>query len=318
MALFQLRELIMKNNKKHFIKGASRIIFIASMFVFLCLIFVALLRFCPFYVRDSSPPDLSDCTRIEIRYMPSTLNYFFDGQDIDNLLSLSEKKYIQSLVTFVMTDSVRIEAFMHDINQGTLYGIQHGKPAYSNPVHIACYRNDKKIVAFTVYGNAIATDSKSEFKYPPSLPNLDKIEPTEIRPFRLRSDCAWNIERLYTAGPLDRRDINSYPEPNQWCDTIMRDRDNTSYVSDEEMRERFKCPSTEEGECHYAMNPNCEPNSPGDMVLLFETRAGWNQHGGPELFNFDNHEPKGGCVLLNDGTVKFIRTEEELYALCWK
>ena len=54
------------------------------------------------------------------------------------------------------------------------------------------------------------------------------------------------------------------------------------------------------------------------MVLLFETKAGWNQHGGPELFTFDNHEPKGGCVLLNDGTVKFIRTEEELQKLRWK
>jgi len=48
--------------------------------------------------------------------------------------------------------------------------------------------------------------------------------------------------------------------------------------------------------------------------------------GGPELFTFDNHEPKGGCVLLNDGnlysvpgpTVRFIRTKEELQALRWK
>ena len=52
-----------------------------------------------------------------------------------------------------------------------------------------------------------------------------------------------------------------------------------------------------------------------------------------DLFTFDNHDPKrlapivlpspqrssgGGCVLLNDGTVKFIRTEEELHALRWK
>jgi hypothetical protein len=58
------------------------------------------------------------------------------------------------------------------------------------------------------------------------------------------------------------------------------------------------------------MNPNCGPDSPGDVVLLFETKAGWNLHGGPELFTFDNHDPKGGCVLLNDGSVKFIRTEE--------
>jgi len=70
--------------------------------------------------------------------------------------------------------------------------------------------------------------------------------------------------------------------------------------------------------CHYAMNPLCTPASAADTVLLFETKVGWNQHGGPELFTFDNHDPKGGLVLLNDGTVKFIRTEEELKELRWK
>ena len=75
----------------------------------------------------------------------------------------------------------------------------------------------------------------------------------------------------------------------------------------------------------YAMNPNCTPDSPGGTVLLFESKPGWNQHGGPELFTFDNHDPKGGCVLLHsdqsrfDGDiVLFIRTEEELHALRWK
>jgi hypothetical protein len=70
--------------------------------------------------------------------------------------------------------------------------------------------------------------------------------------------------------------------------------------------------------CDHAMNWNWEPNSPPDTVLLFETKPGWNQHGGPELFTLDNHDPKGGCVLLNDGTVRFIRTKEELAQLRWK
>jgi len=308
----------MRYNTDHSRKGSSCALFIVFFLGAICLLLLAVLRSCPFYVRDSSPPDLRDCTRLEIRYLPSTLDYFFSGQDADNLLNPAEKKYIQSLETFVVTDPRCIEAFAQEISQGTLHGILHGKPDYLNPVQIACYRNDKHIVSFTVYGYIIATDSKSMFEYPPGLPNLDIIEPLEIRPFRMRSGCAWNIERLYTAGPLHRRDVNSYPQPNQWCDTVMRDRDNTSYVSDEEMRETFKCPAAGEGKCHYAMNLNCEPNSPPDMVLLFETKAGWNQHGGPELFTFDNHDPHGGCVLLNDGTVKFIRTQEELQQLRWK
>ena len=43
----------------------------------------------------------------------------------------------------------------------------------------------------------------------------------------------------------------------------------------------------------YIYNMNL--SSPGDMVLLFQTKAGWNQHGGPELLTFDNHDPKDGC-----------------------
>ena len=81
----------------------------------------------------------------------------------------------------------------------------------------------------------------------------------------------------------------------------------------------FSCPSMREPhKSHYAMNPECRPDSPPETVLLFETKAGWNQHGGPDLFTVDNQDPKGGCVLFNDGTVKFIRTEEELKQLRWK
>ncbi len=99
---------------------------------------------------------------------------------------------------------------------------------------------------------------------------------------------------------------------------------------DVEIASRFRCPvSREPGNpdpgteivrptvSDYAMNHACDPNSP-HTVLSFETRPGWNQHGGPELFTFDNHDPKGGCILPNDGTVKFIRTKEELAQLRWK
>ena len=54
------------------------------------------------------------------------------------------------------------------------------------------------------------------------------------------------------------------------------------------------------------------------MVLLFETKAGWNRYGGRELFTFENHDPRGGMVVLNDGKTEFIRTEEELRQLRWK
>ena len=110
-----------------------------------------------------------------------------------------------------------------------------------------------------------------------------------------------------------------YPVPRTWCDALE-----WAWVGsgkgewhDRKMKTHV-CPAIGEGRSTYAMNPNCKYDSAADMVLLFETKAGWNQHGGPELFTFDNHDPKGGCVLLNDGTVKFIRTKEELQQLRWK
>jgi hypothetical protein len=175
------------------------------------------------------------------------------------------------------------------------------------------------------------------FMYPSGLPNLKIIEPPEIQPYKLRFRCALFMEWLYAVGPLRRSKVEAYPPPDTWCDGVVRACQRK--WSDGKIKRVFRCPGAlklaDKEDSHvqsdeiqdknalslksnYAMNPNCEPNSPGDMVLLFETKADWNQHGGPELFTFDNHEPKGGCVLLNDGTVKFIRTEEELKALKWK
>jgi hypothetical protein len=64
---------------------------------------------------------------------------------------------------------------------------------------------------------------------------------------------------------------------------------------------------------HFAFNPNAEPNSPGDVVLLFSTKGGWNQFGGPEIFSSDNYKEigcVGGYVLFNNGDVRFVKPSE--------
>ncbi len=114
---------------------------------------------------------------------------------------------------------------------------------------------------------------------------------------RMYSDAA--IARMFTC-PSARAATDAGDAYSRHDDSDPSDRRPNNWTSD------------------YAMNSNCREGSPDDMVFLFESKPGWNQHGGPELFTFENHEPKGGCVLLNDGTVKFIRTEEELHALRWK
>ncbi len=168
-------------------------------------------------------------------------------------------------------------------------------------ISVAGYRNDEHITTINMYKPfLILNENHQQFDYEKSLPDIFLFVPQSMKPSVYRLICC---EFLYFLWERFRSEYEwAYQSPDKWCDEILSNKD------------CFKCPSGGS----YAMNPNCKLNSPGDMVLLFETKAGWNQHGGQELFTFDNHEPKGGCVLLNDGTVKFIRTEEELHKLRWK
>ncbi len=97
-----------------------------------------------------------------------------------------------------------------------------------------------------------------------------------------------------------------YPNKDMWCDLLVEhaDVDESTYIC------RGAQKNGDKGRCHYAINPNCAPNSPNDVVLLFETRGGWNQFGGPELLTTENHEGKGCNILFNDCSVRFIKTEQ--------
>jgi hypothetical protein len=48
-------------------------------------------------LSEHHPPDLSSCTRVEIQFQPSMLEYFFPYTSQQSLLSPSEKEYLQSL-----------------------------------------------------------------------------------------------------------------------------------------------------------------------------------------------------------------------------
>jgi len=260
-----------------------------------------------------SPPDMSRCTRVEIQYQPSMLEYFFPYANEQSLLSPAETQYLQSLKNIVVKNQEHLKALAHDVSEGSDGGIiTEGRTAY-----VICFHDGECLMSFTVYDDtSIITEQKQQIKYRAGFPSMRMLTP-QIRPFELRLKCARNLwvlhSRLHTCFISER----AYPAPTEWYDAIIRDYRAKGFNEGYVMRP-FMCPGVGEGRCHYAMNPRCRPNSRPDMVLLFETKAGWNQHGGPELFTFDNHDPKGGCVLLNDGTVKFIRTKEELQQLRWK
>jgi hypothetical protein len=125
--------------------------------------------------------------------------------------------------------------------------------------------------------------------------------------------CASNMRGLgKTVMAYARDNGGKFPPSDKWCDVLLEN----DYAGERS----FVCGGArrrdDQGPCHYAMNPNCEPNSAGDTVLLFETKGGWNQSGGPEILTSENHKGNGCNVVFNDGTVKFVGTEE-LNKLKW-
>jgi len=261
------------------------------------------------------PPDLSDCTHIELRYSPSKFEYYISKNK--HLISTKEVNDVESLIPTVIDDPEIIKALAHDVNQGTFSHYSgEGRPGFIHFINIICYRNGEFVTALVKTNKYVITGTK-EYVYEDDVwPSLEKLKSQDLEyklePLRLRNKCGANIKRCLSfimEDPLTQE--KKYPDPSKWCDILLK-RYPPGGIK------QFKCPSAGEGKSHYAMNPNCKSDSPPDTVLLFETKAGWNQHGGPELFTFDNHNPKGGCVLLNNGIAKFIRTEEELHQLRWK
>jgi hypothetical protein len=267
--------------------------------------------------RPVARPDLAKCRRIEMRFTASPLAFFFPYQSEQDLLSGDERQRLQSLDALVIDDAKVLHRLSDEIKEGfrDAFAWEQGV------AELTCYGETGDPVSLAVYNNSeIVTSQGQAFtcEYSQGFRSLTGVT-REIRPLDLRIQCASNLHDLWYRYRLLQRmksaAVSGRPRPDDWCDAIS-----SVYwrlEKDEPLR-GYRCPSAAKGKCHYAMNPACEPNSPGDTVLLFETKGGWNRHGGPELFTFDNHDPKGGCVLLNDGTVKFIRTEEELKQFRWK
>jgi len=126
--------------------------------------------------------------------------------------------------------------------------------------------------------------------------------------------CGENMLGIRMAIMLYASDFDGkYPEPDKWCDLLVQYED----VS----KKQFLCLDKHHkgGSLYsnYAINPNCNPNCPNDVVLMFETKDGWNQHGGSELLTFDNHREKGANIVFKDGHLEFVKPYE-IGKLKWK
>jgi hypothetical protein len=296
---------------------------------------------------EPAPPDLTNCTRVEIQYLPSLVENLFRSRQPADLLNPSELTHVQSLNPIVVKEERRIKALAQKINSGTHFS--RGLPVRLPDAKVTGYRGTEEVVSFTILQGPYVVTRGDVFYYGDAGVSLLGIA-TDMGPLLLRLHCAAHLRgtALQWHSSLEREAVVR-PAPETWCDATLakclrrveemkltppreqmsperkqqyqemerkwREQDEQYLV---DVRNAFRCPAVRDGKCHYAMNPNCTAKSPPDTVFLFETKAGWNQHGGPELFTFDNHNPRGGLICLNNGTVKFIRTEEELKQLRWK
>jgi hypothetical protein len=130
---------------------------------------------------------------------------------------------------------------------------------------------------------------------------LGAMLPTQEK-FAERLLCTINLKKLEVViNEYADKSAGRYPDPARWCDLLVKE---IKVPPD-----FFICPSAAPARCDYALNPNCRPDSPGDVVFLFEAKGGWNQHGGPELMAFDNHGDAGCNVLFKDGRTVFVKCE---------
>jgi hypothetical protein len=121
---------------------------------------------------------------------------------------------------------------------------------------------------------------------------------SHIRMMKQRDVCPEHLFALGKSLKIYADEHGTYPAADKWCDILSQRNDVNETL--------FKCPYNKKARCSYAINPNCEPNSTGDVVLLFETKGGWNTFGGPELLSIDNHiKGEGAFILFNDGHVMF-------------
>lgn len=266
-----------------------------------------------------TPLDVASCTRVEVHYRPSVLEYFFSSDKEKRILSPTEMEYLGSLSALVVKDRQKLKILASKLSSGTYdpHGIK-GTIATKWWIDVVCFSEGHRVGSLAILHDSVKTQEGHWFHFDGlDLESVVCDLTPEVRPLKLRRDCMEHLSSLRSYLELFAENKKAFSSPLEWCDDMVAEM-KTYHYSEQYTANLLRCPEASEGKSHYAMNPKCKLHSPADLVLLFETKAGWNQHGGPELFTFDNHHPKGGMVVLNDGTVKFIRTEEELKQLRWK
>ncbi|MEJ0088813.1 MAG: DUF4190 domain-containing protein [Limisphaerales bacterium] len=126
-------------------------------------------------------------------------------------------------------------------------------------------------------------------------------------------NCVNNGKQLALAVKIYSTDhTNHFPPATTWCDAI------TDMVGAPKI---FQCPSAHsDSRCGYAFNAKIagldEDEINPSTVMIFESDAGWNASGGPELMIGKPRHSRVFMVALADGSVQQLR-ESQLATLRW-
>ncbi len=304
-----------------FLKSRKFLLGVAcGILVFPCLLVLIwwMYSFCSFH---STVNKLKTCDSIEITIYPSAFEACPMLYSYVDSKSLVDDSLFEHPTKLVITNKNIIRSIAHEILKTTYRIGEPGTQAiFMSWTDIFICKNGKVIDGFGILGgnNLVTGRYGTFFSSERLLDKIFRILP-QTRPITMRAFCASNLYQLGRSLQFyDDSHNRKYPDPNNWCDILLAESvkyfyDGAAAISVKD----FVCQAAGPGKCHYAINPYCTPQSPNDVVLLFETHAGWNQHGGPELMAFDHHEPNGCNVLLNRGKIKFI-TPDHVADLKWK
>jgi prepilin-type processing-associated H-X9-DG protein len=138
------------------------------------------------------------------------------------------------------------------------------------------------------------------FVYLTSIPPIPRERSVQIV-------CMTHLKSVAVSFQLYADDFDGcLPSTESWCDAIGK------YISPG----MLVCPGSnaKEGQSSYAMNEYLDGKKldelPPDLVLLFDSKPGWNKAGGPEILTMENHKGKGCNVLFVDGHMKLIGADK--------
>jgi len=125
--------------------------------------------------------------------------------------------------------------------------------------------------------------------------------------------CINNVKQLSLAVKMYSLDAgDKFPSGTNWCDLIQTNVGMTTV---------YQCPANPGLRCGFAYNSKLADKKEGEVnsqtVMFFESGAGWNASGGPELFAEHKHSRTKIVIGYADGSVVEL-PRSQLDSLRWE